>query len=52
MNRQITRLFVGVVVLFVVLIAATTWWTVPELRGDALKKQEIDGQRLNQRPLL
>jgi peptidoglycan glycosyltransferase len=51
-NRQITRLFMGVVVLFVVLIAATTWWTVPELQGNALKNQTIDGQRVNQRPLL
>ena len=52
MNRQITRLFVTIVGLFLLLTVATTWWTVPVFGGNGLKSQTIDGQQVNQRPLL
>lgn len=50
MNRQITRLFTVIVVLFGLLVAFTSRWTV--FQADSLENQEIDGQQVNQRPLL
>src|SRR3954451_6886833 len=50
MNRQIARLFTVFTVLFVTLAAFTTWWSV--IKANELENQEIDGQRVNQRPLL
>ena len=50
MNQQITRLFTVIVVLFGLLIGATAWWSV--LKADSLENQEIEGTRVNQRPLL
>ena len=50
MNLQITRLFTVIVVLFGLLVAFTSRWTVFE--AGSLENQEIDGQRVNQRPLL
>jgi peptidoglycan glycosyltransferase len=49
-NAQITRLFTVIVVLFGLLVVFTSRWTVFE--ADSLENQEIDGQRVNQRPLL
>jgi peptidoglycan glycosyltransferase len=49
-NRQIGHLFSVIVVLFALLIGATTWWTT--VRANDLENQTIDGQRVNQRPLL
>ena len=50
MNPQITRLFTVIVVLFGLLVVFTSRWTV--FQADSLENQEIDGQRVNQRPLL
>ena len=50
MNRQITRLFTAIVVLFALLVAFTSRWTV--FQADSLENQTIAGQRINQRPLL
>jgi peptidoglycan glycosyltransferase len=49
-NRQIGHLFTVIVILFALLVGATTWWTT--VRADDLANQTIDGQRVNQRPLL
>jgi len=49
-NPQITRLFTVIVVLFGLLVVFTSRWTV--FQADSLENQEIDGQRVNQRPLL
>jgi penicillin-binding protein A len=50
LNQQITRLFTVIVVLFGLLVGFTSWWSV--IRADSLENQEIEGQRVNQRPLL
>ena len=50
MNRQITRLFTVIVVLFGLLIVFTSRWTVFE--ADSLENQQIEGTQVNQRPLL
>jgi penicillin-binding protein A len=49
-NLQIARLFTFIVVLFGLLVVFTSRWTVFE--ADSLENQSIDGQRVNQRPLL
>jgi len=49
-NNQITRLFTVIVLLFGLLVVFTSRWTVFE--ADSLESQEIDGQQVNQRPLL
>jgi peptidoglycan glycosyltransferase len=49
-NRQIARLFTVIVVLFGLLVAFTSRWTVFE--AGSLENQSIDGQQVNQRPLL
>jgi penicillin-binding protein A len=49
-NRQITKLFMVIVVLFGLLVAFTSRWTV--FQASSLENQEIAGQRVNQRPLL
>jgi peptidoglycan glycosyltransferase len=49
-NRQITRLFTFIVLLFALLVAFTSRWTVFE--ASSLENQSIEGQRVNQRPLL
>jgi peptidoglycan glycosyltransferase len=49
-NRQIVRLFGVIVVLFATLIGFTTYWTT--VKAEDLENQAIDGQRVNQRPLL
>jgi penicillin-binding protein A len=50
MNRQITRLFTVIVALFALLVVFTSRWTVFE--ATSLENQSIDGERVNQRPLL
>ena len=50
MNRQITRLFTVLVVLFALLVVFTSRWTVFE--ADSLENQSIEGTQVNQRPLL
>jgi peptidoglycan glycosyltransferase len=50
MNRQISRLFTVIVVLFGLLVAFTSRWTVFE--AGSLESQSIEGQQVNQRPLL
>jgi peptidoglycan glycosyltransferase len=50
LNRQIVRLFGVIVVLFALLVGFTSYWTV--FKAKSLENQTIDGQRVNQRPLL
>ena len=50
MNRQITKLFTFIVVLFLLLVAFTTWSTV--IGREGLENQAIEGTQVNQRPLL
>ena len=50
MNRQITKLFTFIVLLFLLLVAFTTWSTV--IGREGLENQAIEGTQVNQRPLL
>ncbi|MEA2446108.1 MAG: penicillin-binding protein [Thermoleophilales bacterium] len=50
MNGQIVRLFMVIVGLFALLVVFTSRWTVFE--ANSLTHQAIDGQQVNQRPLL
>ncbi len=50
MNRQIYRLFTVIVVLFALLVVFTSRWTV--FQAGSLENQQIEGQQVNQRPLL
>jgi peptidoglycan glycosyltransferase len=50
MNRQINNLFTVFVLLFLLLVAFTSWNAVFGREG--LENQQIDGEQVNQRPLL
>ena len=50
MNRQIAKLFTFIVVLFLLLVGFTTWSTV--IGREGLENQQIEGEQVNQRPLL